>query len=118
MKREYGCEAQEWAVTIGVSAQGAPLGIHEVALGGMTMAAVDAKVVFSGLLLMGATSFIFFHNHPSGSPEPSGDDHNLTNVLKRGAEILGIRMLDHIIVAGTQLHSYQQSGSPIFVPIK
>lgn len=106
LKREYGCEAQEWAVAIGVDAKGAPVAVHEVAMGGVTEATVDPKVVFSGLLLMGAVGFIFCHNHPSGDTTPSATDLQLTHTLKRAGETLSIKLIDHIIVSGTQYTSF------------
>lgn len=110
LKGEYGCEAQEWFVVVGVDVAGRPLGVHEVALGGMSQTMVDPKVVFSGLLLMGAQAFVVCHNHPSGSTEPSEPDDQLTRELVRGGKILSIRCLDHIIVSGTGHYSYVNRG--------
>lgn len=110
LKNEYGCETQEWGVVVGLDVANQVLGIHEVALGGMSGTSVDPKVVFAGLLLMGASAFIFCHNHPSGRTDPSTDDINLTKLLLKAGEILSIRLQDHIIVSGTGFTSFVERG--------
>ncbi|MEA3333500.1 MAG: JAB domain-containing protein [Pseudomonadota bacterium] len=50
------------------------------------------------------------HNHPGGSPTPSVDDLNITQELKNAAATLGIRLLDHLIVAGCQVVSLKELG--------
>lgn len=107
---EYGCEAQEWALVIGLTTDGKALGVQEVALGAFDATTVDPRVVFSGLLLMGATAFVFCHNHPSGSLEPSASDVALTRQLKDAGRLLSIRMLDHILVSGDGYASFLERG--------
>lgn len=46
-----------------------------------------------------ATSFILVHNHPSGNPEPSSEDQEVTNLVLKASKILGVKMLDHLVVA-------------------
>ena len=53
--------------------------------------------VFRQAVREGATAVIVCHNHPSGDPEPSRDDISLTQRLAEAAEILGIRLLDHVV---------------------
>lgn len=52
-----------------------------------------------------ASALILVHNHPSGDPTPSPDDQTITRELKRAAETLGLRILDHIILAGDRVLS-------------
>ena len=53
----------------------------------------------------GAVAVILCHNHPTGSPEPSADDLQLTSRLVRAGEVLGIRVLDHVIVGNPEHYS-------------
>lgn len=76
-----------------------PIGFATVSVGGMASAAVDARIVLKLPLLANATTFIVTHNHPSGKAEASADDVELTKRLSDGARLLGLRLLDHIIVA-------------------
>ena len=55
-----------------------------------------------------AASVIFIHNHPSGDPEPSVDDIEITNRLCKSFSIIGINILDHIIVAENGYFSFKQ----------
>jgi DNA repair protein RadC len=50
------------------------------------------------------------HNHPSGDPEPSAADRTLTDALKSALALVDVRMLDHIIVAGTRTLSFAELG--------
>ena len=71
---------------------------HLVALGSLTQSLVHPREVFRLALLDCAAAVIFAHNHPSGDPAPSQDDRELTSRLEVAAEILGIRVLDHVII--------------------
>ncbi|AMP06139.1 radC-like JAB domain protein [Collimonas pratensis] len=48
--------------------------------------------------------------HPSGTLEPSTADHQLTQTLKQALDLIGVRVLDHFIVAGTQVYSFAEHG--------
>lgn len=107
----YGCQPQEYAVAIAMDSKFTPLAVIEVSMGTMTEVMVDPKVLFSALLLTGATSFVLFHNHPSGDPEPSNADTQLTKQINEGAKILGLRLADHIVLgAGDRLVSFYGRG--------
>lgn len=54
--------------------------------------------IFQRLLLIGATAFVVVHNHPSGDPTPSLQDREVTEKLKKQAELMEIAMLDHVII--------------------
>jgi len=57
-----------------------------------------------------ATSVVFVHNHPSGDPEPSQEDKELTKRLCIAGKILGFNVLDHIIIAKDGLFSLRREG--------
>ncbi|RME26276.1 MAG: DNA repair protein RadC [Deltaproteobacteria bacterium] len=71
----------------------------KLAEGSWSACPVDPKVVFSACLENATPCFILVHNHPSGDPQPSRQDLELTDRLTRGAHLLELRMLDHIIVS-------------------
>ena len=74
------------------------LGHKTVHTGGLTKTIVDPKRVFKEALNYSATHIVVAHNHPSGNVRPSAADINLTQKLKRCAEMLDIKLMDHIIV--------------------
>ena len=69
-----------------------------ISIGTANMAVVHPREVFQRAILAGAISIIIAHNHPSGVLTPSDEDHKVTKRLKDAGEILGIKLLDHLIV--------------------
>ena len=66
---------------------------------------VHPRETFKFAILANAASVIFAHNHPSGDPDPSKDDIELTRRLQKGGEILGIEVLDSFVLAGMDKYS-------------
>ena len=66
---------------------------------------VQPREVFRVLVRAGASRAILVHNHPSGDPSPSPEDWALTERLKAGGQMLGIRILDHLVLAGARYWS-------------
>ena len=73
-------------------------GIFEVSVGTLSSSLVAPREVFKRALLQNAAAVLFGHNHPSGSPNPSTDDIQITKKLMKGGKLLGINIIDHIIV--------------------
>ncbi|CQR73271.1 hypothetical protein SOV_50530 [Sporomusa ovata DSM 2662] len=73
-------------------------GLHLIAVGSLNQAFVGAREIFQQALLNNASSIILFHNHPSGNSEPSDADIQLTKKVEDAGQLLGIKVLDHIIV--------------------
>jgi len=69
-----------------------------VSIGSLDTSIVHPREVFKEAVSSCAASVIFAHNHPSGDPEPSKEDIELTKRLAKAGEIMGIDVLDHIIV--------------------
>lgn len=69
-----------------------------VSIGSLDTSIVHPREVFKEAVSSSAASVIFVHNHPSGDPEPSKEDVELTKRLAKAGEIIGIDVLDHIIV--------------------
>ena len=63
--------------------------------------AIDAGAIFREALKVGAEEIIVAHNHPSGDPAPSKADLDVTERLREGAELVGLRFLDHLVLALT-----------------
>ena len=67
-------------------------------MGSLDTSVVHPREVFGAAISSNAASVIFVHNHPSGDPEPSKEDIELTKRLANAGKIMGIEVLDHIIV--------------------
>jgi DNA repair protein RadC len=81
-----------------------------VSVGSLSMSVVHPREVFKTALLSSAAALVFVHNHPSGDPTPSAEDVNLTGRLREGAELLGLRVLDHIIIGSSSYTSFCDRG--------
>lgn len=86
------------------------LGYSVVAQGGLNSSPVDIRVVLRQALLQGSVSIVFCHNHPTGNPKPSRMDDDLTQRLLRACEVVGIRLLDHIVLGDGTYYSYFDEG--------
>jgi DNA repair protein RadC len=80
-------------------------GAKQIPKGGLTACAVSPREVFREALLDGAAAIMTVHNHPSGDPTPSGEDARLFMLVDEGAEALGIRSVDHLIIGSDTFHS-------------
>jgi len=78
--------------------------------GTINRASVYPREVGKEALRLNAAAVIFSHNHPSGDPEPSQADRTLTRKLKDALELVDVRTLDHIIVAGQEQVSFAELG--------
>jgi DNA repair protein RadC len=74
------------------------LRIEEVSLGSVNESIAHPRDVFRPAVISSAYAVIVVHNHPSGDPSPSQSDHSLTRRLVEAAELLQIKLLDHIII--------------------
>lgn len=83
---------------------------EELFRGTLTHASVYPREVVKAALAHNAAAILLAHNHPSGSPQPSAADHTLTGTLKQALALVDIRVLDHFIVAGHQVHSFAEHG--------
>jgi DNA repair protein RadC len=85
-------------------------GFFEVSRGSVTSSIVHPREVFKRLILANAVSFIVMHNHPSGDPMPSTEDVEITRRLKSCAELVGIRVLDHVVMGTEGYVSFADQG--------
>ncbi len=81
-----------------------------VSVGGIASTLVDVRVVMREAIVSRATSIVLCHNHPSGSVRPSRQDDQLTDQLAHAAEVMNIRLLDHLIVTDGAYYSYSDEG--------
>lgn len=88
----------------------APLGFVEVTRGLVDASLVHPRETFAPAFITGAAQIMVFHNHPSGDPEPSPQDDEITRRLKDAGSILGIDLLDHVVVGAKGHFSYAEKG--------
>ncbi len=84
--------------------------VSEISVGSLDTSIVHPREVFKEAISASAASVIFAHNHPSGDPEASDDDIELTKRLAKAGEIVGIDVLDHIIIGDKKHLSLKRQG--------
>ena len=87
-----------------------PTNISVVSVGTLNKAIVHPREVFKTAILSNAASIMAFHNHPSGDTEPSQQDIQLTNRLYEAGELLGIKLLDHLVIGDGTFTSLKEKG--------
>ncbi len=114
MAEEIGGTDQELFIAVPlntVNEAGAPI---LISMGGQNFASVDQRILFRRLLLAGAANFIIVHNHPSGSMTFSQEDIALTKEIREGANILGMKLFDHLLITSERSwFSYSEQVGPL-----
>jgi DNA repair protein RadC len=79
--------------------------VNEISVGALDSSMAHPREAFSEAIKSNASSVIFVHNHPSDNTEPSEEDVKLTKRLMKAGELLGIKVLDHIIITAKDFRS-------------
>jgi DNA repair protein RadC len=110
LQARYAHEPTECFGVVLLDSRNRYLGCHELSRGGWSASVVRPREVFRQALLAAAPALVLFHNHPSGDPTPSRDDLAITGQLRDAGELLGIRVLDHLIVGAEGFVSLRERG--------
>ncbi len=81
-----------------------------ISIGSLSSSVVHPREVFAPAVRDSTAALIFMHNHPSGDPSPSKEDRECTQRLIHAGQILGIRVLDHIVIGHDDYYSFADSG--------
>jgi len=82
----------------------------KVSEGSLTASLVHPREVYNPVIRESAAAVIFVHNHPSGDPAPSPEDLEITRRLKEVGEVMGIRVLDHVVIGHERYFSFSDKG--------
>ncbi len=86
------------------------ISFEKIFFGSISAARVDIRELVKSALSCNAAAVIITHNHPSGSPEPSGSDIEITNRIKQAFDLVDVRLLDHIVVGVEGSVSFASRG--------
>ena len=103
-------ETKEHFIAIHLDTKNKIICVDTISVGSLTSSIVHPREVFKSVLLSSAASIAIVHNHPSGTPEPSSDDINITKRLKEAGDFLGIPIIDHIIIGNGSYISLLEKG--------
>jgi DNA repair protein RadC len=93
-----------------VNQSGRVLSVGKVAEGTTTGCPANVREIIQSALLQNATGLFICHNHPSGSPDPSPQDLQMTRHIKAAAKLLHIQLLDSVIITSFNYFSFAESG--------
>lgn len=96
---------REHFYAIYLDVRGKVIGYELIAIGGLASVEVAPREMFRGAILAGAFAIVIGHNHPSGDPEPSSEDLQLTKRMMEAGQLLGIEVMDSIIAANEETRS-------------
>lgn len=103
-------ETKEIFLTLHLDGKNRIVCIDLVSIGSLNQSIVHPREVFKTALLSNAAAVLCVHQHPSGDPTPSSEDINITRRLKEAGEIMGIRLLDHIVIGDEDYISFVERG--------
>jgi len=110
LKNELGGKKKEHFKVLSLDSRNKLISIDDVSVGTINANLVHPREVFKTAIQHLASSIVIVHNHPSGDPEPSGDDLKITKRIIEAGKLLGIDVLDHIVIAKTGFFSFKDKG--------
>lgn len=103
-------EPQERFIALLLDGRHRVLREENISQGTLTASLVHPREVFRSALRESAAALILVHNHPSGDPTPSAEDREVTGRLVSAGELLGVRVMDHVVVAERGYRSLREEG--------
>ena len=103
------CDREMFCI-LNLRTKGQVINLNVVGVGTLNSVLIHPREVFKSAILSNASNIILAHNHPSGNTSPSRDDDRLTEAVRRAAELMNIRLLDHLVVTDGDYYSYCDEG--------
>ena len=103
-------EEQEVLIVMLLDGKNHFLGEQMLSRGTVNSTLITPREVFMEALKFHAVSVILVHNHPSGDPTPSECDKKITERIYRSGEILGVKLLDHVVIGDQRYISFKEQG--------
>ena len=103
-------ETKEVFITLHLDGKNRIICVDLVSVGSLNQSIVHPREVFKTALLSNAAAVLLIHQHPTGDPTPSSEDIAITRRLKEAGELLGLKVLDHIIVGESEYLSFVERG--------
>lgn len=106
-------EKREHFISLLIDAKNRLIQEVTVSVGILTASLVHPREVFMPAIRQSAAGIVLLHNHPSGDPEPSEEDHEVTRRLVAAGDLVGIRILDHLVIGNDRYVSFLERGALI-----
>lgn len=103
-------ETKEMFLTLHLDGKNRITCMDIVSIGSLNQSIVHPREVFKTACISNAAAILCIHQHPTGDPTPSSEDLAITRRLKEAGEIMGIKLLDHIIIGEGEYISFVERG--------
>ena len=103
-------ESKEHFLALHLDTKNKILCIDQVSVGSLSASIVHPREVIKSCLLSSCAAIILIHNHPSQDPEPSREDKEITARLKECCDLMGLRLLDHVVIGDGDYVSFADRG--------
>jgi len=108
LRNEIGNKKKESFYILSLTTRNKLISVDKVSTGTLSASLAHPREVFLPAIKNSASSVIIVHNHPSGDPDPSEDDLEITKKLIKSGEILGIDVIDHVIITQDSYYSFKE----------
>jgi len=102
-------ETKEYFICLHLDGKNRILAVDICSIGSLNQSIVHPREVYKTALLSSAAAIILMHNHPTGDPTPSQEDLEVTRRLREAGDLIGIKVLDHIVI-GSTYYSFSERG--------
>ena len=104
-------QAVEYVYMLALNSKGKVLGVYQVSKGTVNASILAPREIYMAALMLGAVNIVITHNHPSGDPEPSRDDISSTKRIADAGNLIGIKLMDHVIIGNDRHYSMKEAGA-------
>ncbi|WP_056968910.1 JAB domain-containing protein [Lacticaseibacillus thailandensis] len=110
MMRRFAGYAHEEMLVLYLDVKNQVIKQETVSIGGIESSLIDQRVLLRQALVYGAAQILMVHNHPSGDPEPSPADIEVTASVLEASNMVGIALVDHLVIGSTDYVSFREHG--------
>ena len=108
--RDIVWESREMVLALHLDGKNRVICFDRVSIGSLNQSIINARDLYKSALLSSAAAIILIHNHPTGDPTPSSEDTEITRRLKDAGDLIGVKLLDHIIIGSGDFVSFAERG--------
>lgn len=102
-------QAVEYVYMVALNSKCKVLGVYMVSKGTVNATILAPREIYMTALMLGAVNIVVVHNHPSGDSTPSNDDFISTKRIKDAGNLIGIKLMDHVIIGCNRFYSMKEA---------
>ena len=103
-------ESREMVLALHLDGKNRIICFDRLSIGSLNQSIIHPRELYKSALLSSAAAIILIHNHPTGDPSPSNEDIAITLRMKNAGDLIGIKLLDHIIIGDGDFVSFADRG--------